>query len=67
MDSLRCPKGCFYGFGDYDFARGDGSSAWQRAAITDAYETTDANHGRIEVRRHVVVHDVGWLFGRAPD
>jgi predicted transposase YbfD/YdcC len=38
-----------------------------RAAIAHAYETTDANHGRIEVRRHVVVHDVDWLFGRAPD
>jgi len=23
--------------------------------------TTDAEHGRIEVRRHVVCHDVGWL------
>jgi len=24
-------------------------------------ETTDANHGRIEVRQHTVSHDVGWL------
>jgi predicted transposase YbfD/YdcC len=26
------------------------------------YEATDADHGRIEVRRHSVCHDVGWLF-----
>jgi predicted transposase YbfD/YdcC len=25
-------------------------------------ETTDADHGRIEVRRHAVSHDVAWLF-----
>ena len=25
------------------------------------HETTDGDHGRIEVRRHVVSHDVGWL------
>ncbi len=25
-------------------------------------ETTDADHGRIETRRHRVTHDVGWLF-----
>lgn len=33
------------------------------------YETTDADHGRIEVRRHSVCHDVGWLFSdrRYPD
>jgi predicted transposase YbfD/YdcC len=24
--------------------------------------TTDGDHGRIEVRRHAVCHDVGWLF-----
>lgn len=24
--------------------------------------TTDADHGRIEVRRHVVSHDVGWML-----
>ena len=31
--------------------------------------TTDADHGRIEVRRHVVSHDVGWLLSdrRHPD
>ena len=26
------------------------------------HETTDADHGRLEVRRHSVSHDVGWLF-----
>lgn len=26
-------------------------------------ETTDADHGRIEVRRHRVAHKVDWLFG----
>lgn len=31
------------------------------ARAFDAYETTDGNHGRIEVRRHRVSHDVGWL------
>lgn len=25
-------------------------------------ETTDGEHGRIEVRRHAVCHEVGWLF-----
>ena len=28
----------------------------------DAFETTDADHGRIETRRHRVTHDTGWLF-----
>ena len=27
-----------------------------------AFETTDADHGRVEVRRHHVSHDVAWLF-----
>jgi predicted transposase YbfD/YdcC len=27
----------------------------------DRYETTDGEHGRIEVRRHVVSHDVAWM------
>lgn len=27
----------------------------------DRHETTDADHGRIELRRHVVCHDVAWL------
>ena len=26
------------------------------------FETTDADHGRIEVRRHFVCHEVDWLF-----
>ncbi len=26
------------------------------------HETTDGGHGRIEERRHVVCHEVGWLF-----
>lgn len=32
-------------------------------------ETTDADHGRIETRRHAVSHAVGWLFSdrRYPD
>jgi hypothetical protein len=25
------------------------------------FQTTDADHGRIEVRRHVVSHNVNWL------
>lgn len=28
----------------------------------DTFETTDADHGRIEVRRHAVCHHVDWLF-----
>ena len=28
----------------------------------DTFETTDGGHGRIEVRRHAVCHDVAWLF-----
>lgn len=27
-------------------------------------QTTDGDHGRIEVRRHFVLHDVAWLKGR---
>ena len=27
------------------------------------FETTDADHGRVETRRHRVTHNVGWLFG----
>ena len=36
--------------------------------VEPVHETTDGDHGRIEVRRHVVCHDVGWMFpnrGRA--
>jgi predicted transposase YbfD/YdcC len=31
--------------------------------------TTDADHGRVEVRRHVVSHDIGWMLSdrRHPD
>lgn len=32
----------------------EGSLAW--------FETTDHDHGRLEVCRHAVTHDVGWLF-----
>ena len=28
----------------------------------DVFETTDADHGRIETRRHRVRHSTGWLF-----
>jgi len=31
------------------------------ALIHSRLETTDGNHGRIEVRRHLVSHDVDWL------
>ena len=30
--------------------------------VPDTCETTDGDHGRIEVRRHTVCHDVAWLF-----
>jgi predicted transposase YbfD/YdcC len=30
--------------------------------LSPAHATTDANHGRIEVRRHHVAHDIDWLF-----
>ncbi len=35
----------------------------------DLFETTDGDHGRIEVRRHAVCHEVGWLLSerRYPD
>lgn len=29
--------------------------------VGDSHETTDGDHGRIEVRRHRVSHDVAWL------
>lgn len=32
-----------------------------------ALETTDADHGRIEVRRHWIVDDIDWLKERHPD
>lgn len=37
------------------------------AAIVDACETLDADHGRLERRRHAVVHDTAWLFPDPPD
>jgi len=30
--------------------------------IADTCETIDNDHGRLEIRRHTVCHDVGWLF-----
>ena len=32
------------------------------AAPLDTCDTTDADHGRLETRRHAVCHHVGWLF-----
>ena len=32
------------------------------AMIATPHETTDGDHGRIEERRHVVCHDVAWLW-----
>ncbi len=31
--------------------------------IADTAETTDNDHGRLESRRHLVCHDVGWFTG----
>jgi len=36
------------------------------ARVHSRFETTDADHGRIEVRRHLVSHDVDWLTGAFP-
>jgi predicted transposase YbfD/YdcC len=35
----------------------------------DCHDTTDGDHGRIEIRRHRICHDVQWLFSdrRYPD
>jgi predicted transposase YbfD/YdcC len=30
--------------------------------LKEPFETTDNDHGRLERRRHLVCHDVGWLF-----
>ena len=35
------------------------SSPIQSCEVGDRHDTTDADHGRIEVRRHAVCHDVG--------
>ncbi|BAI72993.1 transposase (plasmid) [Azospirillum sp. B510] len=32
-----------------------------RDGVSDTFTTTDGDHGRIEVRHHVVSHDVDWL------
>lgn len=39
------------------------------ATDLDIVETTDGDHGRIEIRRHTVCHQVDWLFSdrRYPD
>jgi predicted transposase YbfD/YdcC len=38
-------------------------------AVFETHTTTDADHGRLETRRHAVSHDAGWLFSdrRYPD
>ncbi len=33
-----------------------------KAASFETHTTVDADHGRIETRRHLVCHDVHWLF-----
>lgn len=33
-----------------------------QAVVAPAHTTTDGDHGRIEERRHVVCHEVDWLF-----
>ena len=38
-----------------------------RALCADSHQTVDADHGRLETRRHDVVHDVGWLFPQKRD
>ena len=40
-----------------------------KAAAFEAHTTVDADHGRIETRRHRVCHEVDWLFSdrRYPD
>jgi hypothetical protein len=35
-----------------------------KAASFETHTTTDADHGRIETRRHVVCHEVNWLFSQ---
>ena len=39
------------------------------AAACDTFETVDGDHGRIEQRRHLIWHDIGWLRSerRFPD
>ena len=38
------------------------SSPTRRRAPLETFETADGGHGRIEVRRHAVCHDVDWLY-----
>ena len=33
-----------------------------QAGPLETFETTDGDHGRIEIRRHGVCHDIDWLF-----
>lgn len=33
-----------------------------KATVAGAFETTDADHGRLETRHYTVGHDVDWLF-----
>lgn len=37
------------------------------AAVAETLSTTDADHGRIEIRHHAVIHEVDWLFAGKPD
>lgn len=58
--------------GDYLFALKANRPAMLKEVATyfadppeplDVFETTDADHGRIETRRHRVTHSTDWLFG----
>jgi predicted transposase YbfD/YdcC len=48
-------------FGDVEAFFAD-PQADPRAGPLETFETTDGDHGRIEVRRHSVCHDIDWLF-----
>jgi predicted transposase YbfD/YdcC len=39
----------------------------QSREALEVFETADADKGRIEVRRHCVCHDTGWLVERHPE
>lgn len=32
--------------------------------IFDYYETIDADHGRVEIRRHYTVSEIDWIYGK---
>src|SRR5690606_31724109 len=58
--------------GDYLFALKANRPAMLKAVAAffanppeplESVETTDADHGRIETRRHRVTHSTAWLFG----